>query len=37
MLHRKPAARTRIKAEVKALVRQLEDIVAVSPDANPAD
>lgn len=36
-LHRKPAARTHTKAEIKALVRQLKDIVAVLTDADPAD
>lgn len=36
-LGRKPAARKLTKAEIKALVRQLKDIVAVLADADPAD
>jgi hypothetical protein len=34
---RKPAARTLTKAEIKALVRQRKDIVAVLANADPAD
>lgn len=36
-LGRKPTARRLTKAEIKALVRQLKDIVAVLADADPAD
>jgi site-specific DNA recombinase len=36
-LGRKPASRTHTAAEIRALVRQLTDIVAVLADADPAD
>jgi anti-sigma factor RsiW len=36
-LGRKPANRTHTAAEIRALVRQLKDIVAVLADADPAD
>ena len=36
-LRGKPVARTLTRGEIKALVRQLKDIVAVLANANPAD